>query len=94
MNTVAKGAGFGLLEYGIAGIFILFLIGLFWFTQRAAQKERETIEARDTERETKLRLTVAKSFDERHDDAIKLFCKVSRIEAKLNIKDTQDRDGC
>jgi len=60
MNTVAKGAGFGLLEYGIAGIFILFLIGLFWFTQRAAQKERETIEARDTERETKLRLTVAK----------------------------------
>jgi len=94
MNTVAKGAGFGLLEYGRAGIFILFLIGLFWFTQRAAQKERETIEARDTERETKLRLTVAKSFDERHEDSIKLFCKVSRIEAKLNIKDTQDRDGC
>jgi len=90
MDKVAESAGFGLLEYGIAGIFILFLIALFYYTTKNTATERAISEARDTARETSLRATVAKAFDERHDDSVKIFSKISRMEAKMNIKDNPD----
>ena len=78
-------AGVGLLEYGIAGIFILVLIVGFFLTARSAQRERNRIEERDEVRETALRAAVSKSFDERHDDSVDTNRRLARIEAKMRI---------
>ncbi len=90
-EALAEQAGFGLLEYGIAGIFIFtLLLGIVWIVRTTA-KERAAIEERDNTRETALRATVSKAFDERHEDAVRIERRLSRIEAKLGVK---DRNGC
>lgn len=83
-------AGVSLIELGIAGIFIAVLIYAYWMQAKANAKERSAIEKRDNEREKALRETVAKSFDERHDDAVRVEKRLSRIEAKMRI---EDRNG-
>jgi hypothetical protein len=86
MDSVAEQAAFGLLEYGLAGIFILVLLSFIYYSTKAAAKERAAQEERDNARETALRETVAKSFDQRHDDSILTERRLSRIEASLQIE--------
>ena len=90
MDKVAEQGAFGLFEYGAIGIFSVVLIyGIYKLYQAGAQ-ERAKYEERDNARETNLRATVAKAFDERHDDAVKIATRLSRIEVKLKIEGDDD----
>ena len=86
MPTVVEQASFSLIELGIAGVFILFLIALFYYTSKLSAQERAVAEARDTERESSLRTAVERALAERHDDSVLIVSRLSKIEAMLEIR--------